>query len=289
MKKSFFSPNTSFFWGIIALVWQVVFFYIPLSFLVATSFIKYTPSLNSSHFTFFHYFSLFQPIYAQIFLRSFGLALSTVIITLMIAYPVAYYLAVKVQRWRELGLALLILPFWTNFLLLVYAWYFLLENDGLINDLLLRIGLISEPLHMMNTTFAVHIGMVYCYLPFMLLPLYSSLEKLDLRLLEASADLGATYWQTLWNVIFPLTWPGIRIGATLVFVPAFGEFVVPALLGGDKNMYVGSVITHYFLTIRDVSLGSAFTCLSIVVLFLILLLFIGLGTLFVRKREGGDV
>lgn len=289
MKRKFFSSNTSFFWGIIALVWQAVFFYVPLSFLLATSVIVFVPSLNSSHFTLNHYLSLFQPIYAQIFLRSFGLAISTVLITLTIAYPVAYYLAVRVKRWKELGFALLVLPFWTNFLLLVYAWYFLLENDGLINDIFLRLGLITEPIHMMNTVFAVHIGMIYCYLPFMLLPLYSSLEKLDLGLLEASADLGATYWQTLWNVIFPLTWPGIRTGAMLVFVPAFGEFVIPALLGGDKNMYVGSVITHYFLTIRNVSLGSAFTCLSIMVLFLLLLLFIGIATIIAHKRREVDV
>lgn len=286
MRKSFFSPNTSFFWGVLALVWQVIFFYIPISFLVTASVVQFVPSLNTSHFTFAHYLQLLKPVYARIFLRSFAIASVTVLITLLVAFPVAYYLAFKVKKWKELGFALLVIPFWTNFLLLVYSWYFLLENDGLINDILLRLGLISSPLHLMNTPFAVHMGMIYCYLPFMLLPLYSSLEKFDLKLLEASADLGATYWQTFSKIIIPLTWPGIRTGATLVFVPAFGDFVVPALLGGDKNMYVGSVITHYFLTVRNVSLGSAFTCLSIIVLFVIFLVALGVVSLLDARRRG---
>lgn len=271
MKKSFFSPTTSFFWGVLAVVWQVIFFYIPISFLLASSVSTFVPALNTTHFTFEHYASLFRSLYAIIFFRSFLLAASTVVITFLVAYPVAYYLAVKLERFKEIGFALLVLPFWTNFLLLVYAWYFLLENDGLINDILLMIGFISKPLHLMNTPFAVHMAMVYCYLPFMLLPLYSALDKFDIRLLEASSDLGASYWYTLRNIVLPLTWPGIKTGAILVFVPAFGEFVIPALLGGDKTMYVGSVITHYFLTVRNVSLGSAFTCLSTIVLFMIFL------------------
>lgn len=289
MKKSFFSSNASFFWGIVALVWQAIFFYIPLSFLVATSFVSFSPTLQSSYFTLEHYVQLFKPIYALIFFRSLALATSTVFITLIIAYPVAYYVALKVTRWKELFFALLVLPFWTNFLLLVYAWYFLLENDGLINSLLLHWGVISKPIYLMNSTFAVYIGMVYCYLPFMLLPLYSTLEKFNVKLLEASKDLGATYFQTFKRIILPLTWPGIRTGAVLVFVPAFGEFVVPALLGGDKNMYVGSVITHYFLTIRNVSLGSAFTCLSVAVLFFLLFMFFGIGRLIIQRRRAADV
>lgn len=266
MKKRFIQKENSFFWGVIALVWQALFFYLPLSFLLTTSFVKYLPSTNSSYFTFDHYLALFRPVYGYIIARSLLAASCTVLVSLAIAYPVAYYLALKVTKWRTVLFALLILPFWTNFLLLVYSWYFLLENDGLLNTLLLKMGLISVPLHLMNTTFAVYFGMFYCYLPFMLLPLYTSLEKLDPRLLEASADLGATYWQTFRNIIIPLTAPGIKTGSVLVFVPAFGEFVIPALLGGDKNMYVGSVITHYFLTIRNVPLGSAFTCVAALVL-----------------------
>lgn len=287
MKKVFILKENSFFWGIVALVWQALFFYLPLSFLLTTSFIKYSSSTNASYFTLDHYFSLFQPVYGYIILRSLCAASCTVLVTLTIAYPVAYYLALKVKKWRGLLFALLILPFWTNFLLLVYSWYFLLENDGLVNATLLKIGLISSPVHLMNTTFAVYFGMFYCYLPFMLLPLYTSLEKLDLKLLEASADLGASYWQTFKNIIIPLTSSGIKTGSLLVFVPAFGEFVIPSLLGGDKNMYVGSVITHYFLTIRNVPLGSAFTCLAGLVLISFLFCMLKIAEAFWGRKSNG--
>ena len=289
MKKTLFSQEKSFFFGILAIVWQVVFFYIPISFLVAASVVSFSSEFNSSFFTFSHYQLFFRAIYIKVFLRSFLLALSTVIITLLISYPVAFFLAVRLKKWKTFFFALLVVPFWTNFLLLVYAWYFLLENDGVINRLLLSLGFISEPLHLINSYFAVHMGMVYCYLPFMLLPLYSTFEKLDYKLLEASADLGASHFQTFKNIILPLTWPGIRTGIMLVSVPAFGEFVVPALLGGDKNMYVGSVIAHYFLTVRDVPLGSAFTCLSVIVLFLIFIFFYTLNHIIYTVRKVCDV
>jgi ABC-type spermidine/putrescine transport system permease subunit I len=192
------------------------------------------------------------------------------------------------KRWKTLSFALLILPFWTNFLLLVYSWYFLLENDGLVNNALLYLGVIKEPLHMMNSWVATYCGMFYCYLPFMLLPLYSTFDKMNIQLLEASQDLGASHLKTFWNITLPLTMPGIQTGAILVFVPAFGEFVIPALLGGDKNMYIGSVITHYFLTVRNVPLGSAFTCLSSLVLIGILLSFIVVKNIFSSRSSHGS-
>lgn len=286
MKRTFFSSReNSFFWGVLAIVWQVLFFYVPLAFLMSSSFVLFVPASSTSFFTLSHYLALLDPVYGIIFLRSLFLALGTVTATLIISYPVAYYLALRVQRFKTLWFALLIVPFWTNLLLLVYSWYFLLENDGLINSVLMMLGLISEPIHMMNTVFAVYCGMIYCYLPFMLLPLYSSLEKIEPRLLEASSDLGATSWQTFKNIVLPLTAPGIKTGILLVFIPSFGEFVVPGLLGGDKNMYVGSVITHYFLTVRNVSRGSAFTCVSVIVLLMLL----GMGATIItkfKKREG---
>ena len=286
MKKVAMQKENSFFWGVLALVWQTLFFYLPLSFLLTTSLVKYLPSTNSSSFTLDHYFSLLRPVYGYIIARSLLAASCTVLVSLTIAYPVAYYLALKVKKWKTPLFALLILPFWTNFLLLVYSWYFLLENDGLVNTVLLKMGIISTPFHLMNTTFAVYCGMIYCYLPFMLLPLYTSLEKLDPRLLEASADLGANYWQTFRNIIIPLTSSGIKTGSLLVFVPAFGEFVIPALLGGDKTMYVGSVITHYFLTIRNVPLGSAFTCLAACALVGFVAAVFKLATLLGRTKNG---
>lgn len=285
IRKPFHTFQVSnFFWGIPALLWQVCFFYMPLSFLVATSFIEYIPELHTSHFTFLHYKSLFQWVYLKIFFRSLMLACTTVAVTLCIAYPVAYYLVVKVRRWNTLFFSLLMLPFWTNFLLLVYAWYFLLENDGLLNTILFKLGIISEPLHCMNTQGALLCGMLYCYLPFMLLPLYSSFERLDKRLLEASKDLGATPWQTMINITVPLMMGGIRTGALLVFIPSFGEFVIPGLLGGDKSMYIGTTITHYFLGVRDVSQGSAFTCGATLVLVFFLVVAYILYSIFKRKK-----
>ncbi|NBQ17205.1 ABC transporter permease [bacterium] len=278
-------PLVSFFWGIPAFVWQVVFFYLPLTFLLATSFVRYSEQIDQAQFTLMHYASLFKSVYITIFLRSLLAATSTVIVTLLIAYPVAYYLVLRMRRWRMVFFALLVLPFWTNFLLLVYSWYFLLENDGIINNFLKMIGLINEPIALMNSPIALYCGMFYCYLPFMLLPLYSTFDRLSKQLLEASQDLGANPTQTFWRITLPLTMSGIQTGAMLVFIPAFGEFVIPALLGGDKNMYVGSVITHYFLTIRDVSLGSAFTCSSVVILVTGFLFLFGIKKLLFGRRN----
>lgn len=287
-KKHKIFLDNSFFWGIPAFVWQVLFFYVPLTFLLAASFIKKHEALNITYFTLDHYQELLNPVYATILLRSFLFACATVVLCLIIAYPVAYHLALRMKRWRNTLFALLILPFWTNFLLLVYAWYFLLENDGMINLILLKLGVIASPLHLMNTPIATFCGMLYCYLPFMLLPLYSTFERLDSRLLEASYDLGANYFRTFKEITIPLTMPGIQTGALLVFIPAFGEFVIPALLGGDKTMYVGSVITHYFLVVRNNSLGSAFTMLSTLTLIgIVAVLFLITNFLTRRKNRHG--
>ncbi len=267
-KKFFLNDDHAFFWGIPAFLWQILFFYIPITFLISTSFIKYFPSIQSSAFTLDYYKELLSPLYFTIIFRSLFTALTTVAVCLVISYPVAYYLTVKFKKWKALFFALLVLPFWTNFLLLVYSWYFILEHDGLINNLLIAMHIIDVPLSMMHTKIAVYCAMFYCYLPFMLLPIYSSLEKLDLKLLEASYDLGANPWTTFKKITIPLTMPGIKTGALLVFIPSFAEFVIPELLGGDKTFYVGSVITHYFLTMRDVARGSAFTIIT--VLFLLL-------------------
>lgn len=277
----------SFFWGIPALVWQVLFFYLPLSFLVGASFVKYYPALKASRITLDHYLALFRPVYFYIVMRSFILALTTVVVCFCIAYPVAYFLVLRMRRWKTACFAMLVLPFWTNVLLLIYSWYFLLENDGLLNTLLLKLGLVSTPLHIMNTPIAVYCGMFYCYLPFMLLPLYSTFMRFDTQLLEASQDLGATYWQTFFRITFPLTAPGIQTGSLLVFVPAFGEFIIPGLLGGDRNMYIGSVIEHYFLTVRKPALGSAFTCLITVLLVIGLVAGSSLIRWYFRRRYHG--
>ena len=208
------------------------------------------------------------------------MALFTALSCLAIAYPVAYFLALRVKRYKNFLLFLFTLPFWTNFLVLVYAWFFLLEYNGLINTLLMKVGFISQPLHMANSFFAIGIVMVYCYVPFMLMPLYAVLEKFDPRLIESSFDLGANSWQTFKKVVLPASLPGIRTGFFLVFVPSFGEFAIPALLGGSKYMFVGSLISYYFLMARNIYLGAAFTVLSAVVLALV-----SFGIYLVLKRK----
>lgn len=266
--KNYFIEELPFFFAMPAVLWEILFFCIPLVCIIAISFIKDWDVSIFSGFTFKHYLQLFEPIYLKIIVRSFLLAIWTSFLCLMFGYPLAYYLACKASRTiRNTLLFFLILPFWTNFLILIYAWYFVLEKHGLINDVLMGIGIIKTPFIMLNTLFAISIVMFYCYLPFMILPIYVVLEKLDKTLIDASQDLGATMRQTFFKVILPLSIPGIITGVLLVFVPAFGEFAIPLFIGGDKYMLTGSLIEHYFLVARNSSMGAAVTCLSCLLLF----------------------
>lgn len=273
MKKDYlrqaFKKELPFFMSVPALMWVVLFFYVPLITIIGRSFLvhhplSWLPSLDLSP-----YATFFDWTYLSIIKRSLLLALGTAIACLILAYPVAYFLALKVKKGKNIFLFFIMLPFSVNLLIQAYSWFFVLSKTGLVNSFLMYIGLISQPLHMLNTQAAVYIGMVYCYIPFMLLPLYTVLEKLDVRYIEASLDLGASRFDTLVRVIIPLSMPGIRTGFFLVFIPVFGEFVIPALLGGNKQMFVGTLISHYYLTMRDLTLGSAFTCLSSVVVLLV--------------------
>jgi len=266
MKKRDLFKETPFFFSVPAIIWQVLFFVIPLCSVLTISFVKDWEVSFFSGFTLSHYVALFDAAYFYIISRSVVLAFGTTITCLLLGYPIAYYVAFRAQKLKNVFLFFLILPFWTNFLVQVYSWFFLLEKEGLLNNFLLSLGIISEPFEILNTYVAVAIVMIYCYLPFMIMPVYSILEKIDPSLFEASADLGATPNQTLLNVIFPLSVPGILTGFFLVFVPSFSEFVIPLLLGGDKYMFVGGLITHYFLTSRSLSLGAAFTTFSSLVL-----------------------
>lgn len=255
--KDAFLKELSFFMAIPAVIWQILFFCVPLIFIVVMSLVT-----TQGNFTFAYYVSFFKTPYAIILGRSLVLALITSITSVLIAYPIAYHLVFNVTTMRNALLFFLMLPFWTNILVQVYAWFFVLDTYGLLNSLLLKSGLIAAPLHILNTPCALYIVMLYCYLPFMIMPIYTSLEKFDIRLFEASADLGASPWQTFCKVTLPLSAPGIRTGFFLVFVPSFGEFVIPALVAGGKQLYVGSLIAHYFLIMRDNHLGSAFTCIA---------------------------
>ena len=199
-----------------------------------------------------------HPIYLQIFWRSLWMAVVTTVLCLAISYPAAYYIAVTAPaRRRNLLLGLVVVPFWTSFLIRTYAWMFLLRTEGLINEALLGAGLITQPLELLYNNFAVLIGLVYGEIPFMILPIYASLEKLDLSLLEASADLGAPRASTFLRVTVPMTMPGIVAGIILVFVPSLGQFIVSDLLGGARTILAGNLIQNQFAVARNKPFGSA--------------------------------
>ncbi|WP_332682571.1 ABC transporter permease [Bosea sp. (in: a-proteobacteria)] len=213
-----------------------------------------------------------DPLYWQSYLSSLRIAGLTTLIALGLGYPLAYAMARAPRRWQGILVVLVILPFWTSFLIRVYAWIGILRPDGLLDMALTGLALTSEPLRLLNTDAAVLIGMVYSYLPFMVLPLYSTLQKLDGSLLEASADLGAPPLTTFLTVTLPLSLPGILAGSALVFIPAIGEFVIPDLLGGPDTLMVGKVLWNEFFSNRDWPLASAVAIVLLVVLVLPLVL-----------------
>lgn len=200
---------------------------------------------------------LSESLYIKAYLSSIKIAFFSTILTLLVGYPMAYAIARSPEPRRGFLLMLVILPFWTSFLLRVYAWIGLLNTNGIINNILLTLGVITEPLVMRQTDFAVYIGIVYTYLPFMILPLYASLAKLDSALLEASSDLGASPAATFFRVTLPLSIPGILAGSMLVFIPAIGEYVIPALLGGPDTLMIGQVLWNEYSSARDWPLASA--------------------------------
>lgn len=206
-------------------------------------------------------------VYLGIFAKSAMIAACTALATLLVGFPAAWYIARQPARRKFLLLTLVTLPFFANALVRVYAWMLILRADGLINNILLGLGVIDQPLQMIYTPGAVIISMVYQYLPFMVLPLFASIEKLDMRLIEASRDLGAGGVATFRRVIFPLALPGIVAGVVLVFVPSFGNFIAPTLIGGSKDLQVGPLLAQAFLSARDWPFGSAIaTVLSSLVL-----------------------
>ena len=202
-------------------------------------------------------FLLSDKLYLMTYLSSLMYALVATLLCLLLGYPFAYFLARSPASIRPGLMMLVMLPFWTSFLLRIYAWKGLLDNNGLINQLLLALGLIDTPLAMMNTPFSLQIGMVYVYLPFMVLPLYANLVKMDLRLLEAATDLGAKPWTVFWRVTVPLSRSGIVAGSMLVFIPCVGEYVIPALLGGPNTLNIGRVLWDEFFSNNDWAMASA--------------------------------
>lgn len=207
-----------------------------------------------------------EPLYFDSFVSSVTLAATATLLLILIGFPIAYAMARAPDRWRPILVMLVVLPFWTSFLIRVYAWIGILKPEGLLNQLLLWLGVISQPLEILNTNTAVQIGMVYSYLPFMILPLYASLEKLDGTLLEAAQDLGCPPWKAFWLVTVPLALPGVIAGSFLVFIPALGEFVIPDLLGGSDTLMIGKTLWTEFFSNRDWPLASAVAIVLLVVI-----------------------
>lgn len=241
-----------------AILWMIAFFFLPLLSVFVISFgargtyggVQWTFSLSN-------YTEIFHPLYLRVYLRSFLLALGTTVLCLGLGFPLAYFIARCQARWQGVWLLLVMIPFWTNFLVRTYAWMFILRTEGLLNTTLTQLGLISSPVEILYSDFAILIGLVYGYLPFMVLPLYAALARLDLSVIEAARDLYATGLPVFRRVILPLTKPGVIAGCLLVFIPSVGAFLTPDLLGGARTMMVGNLIQHEYLVVRDWPFGSA--------------------------------
>jgi putrescine transport system permease protein len=212
-------------------------------------------------------------LYFKTYLSSLKFAAVTTLYCLVLGYPFAYFIARAPAHLRSVMLMLVMLPFWTSFLLRIYAWKALLADNGVVNHGLAELGLIASPIHMMHTSFSLTIGMVYAYLPFMVLPLYATLVKLDGRMLEAAADLGASPFKTFWLVTVPLTKRGIIAGSLLVFIPAFGEYVIPELLGGPRTLMIARVLWDEFFSNNDWPMASAVTIVMILLILVPMALF----------------
>jgi putrescine transport system permease protein len=235
--------------------------------------------------TFDNYAFLFEDgYYGIIYLASLKMAAIGTLLCLLLGYPMAYFIARQPPKRRNILLLAVILPFWISFLLRVYAWIGLLGNKGVINHVLLRLGLIHHPLPMLYNDFAVYLGILYSYLPFMILPLYATLERLDLDLLDAAAVLGARRWQAFIDVTLPLSVPGILGGCLLVFIPAVGEFTIPALLGGADTLMIGRVLWDEFFVNRDWPVASA---VSVVLLLLLIAPIVWFQHIQSREQEAG--
>ncbi len=251
--------------------WMVLFFLIPFAIILKislaetqvaippyTSLVEYVEEKLSFVLNLGNYLYLLQDeMYFDSYLQSLQVATISTLLCLLIGYPIAWSIVHSSPSMRNVLLMLVVLPSWTSFLIRVYAWIGILKNNGLLNNFLIYLGVIDEPLQMLHTDFAVYIGIVYAYLPFMILPLYTALMRMDYSLIEAASDLGAKPWKTFLTVLLPLTKSGIVAGSMLVFIPAVGEFVIPELLGGPDSLLIGRVLWQEFFNNRDWPVASA--------------------------------
>ncbi|HAS6349432.1 TPA: spermidine/putrescine ABC transporter permease PotB [Vibrio vulnificus] len=283
MSKKFSLQN-----AIITLIvgWLVLFVLIPNLMIIGTSFLtRDEANLIEMTFTLDNYARLLDPLYVKVLLHSFYMAIVATLICLVVGYPFAYIVAKMPHKWRPIMLFLVIVPFWTNSLIRTYGLKVVLGTQGVLNKALLSIGLIDTPIRIMFTETAVMIGLVYILLPFMILPLYSAIEKLDNTYIEAAKDLGANKFQTLTKVILPLTMPGIIGGCLLVLLPALGMFYISDLLGGAKNLLIGNVIKSQVLNARDWPFGAATSIALTIAMAIMLYAYYRAGKLLNKKVE----
>lgn len=279
-KKKKFSVHHWEKFGTIApvTIWMGIFFALPLTLILVTSFMtRGTYGDIEATFTIQNYVRFFDPLYIQIVWKSVLMSLYTTVICLLLGYPFAYIVSQAHPKYRNILLMLIIVPFWTNSLVRTYAWILLLRTEGVINTFLLQLGLITEPLTLLYNEGATLVGLVYTLLPFMILPLYASLEKMDPVYLEAAKDLGANPWQSFLRITFPMSLPGVIAGSLLVFIPTLGLFFIPDLLGGGKVMLIGNFIQNQFLTTRDWPFGSAASIILMTCTLLFIALYIKLA------------
>ncbi|KMV31056.1 spermidine/putrescine ABC transporter permease PotB [Photobacterium swingsii] len=266
--------------------WLLLFVFIPNLMIIGTSFLtRSEANLIEMTFTLDNYIRLFDPLYAKVMWHSFYMAIIATLLCLLIGYPFAYVIAKMPEKWRPFMLFLVIVPFWTNSLIRTYGLKIMLGTRGVFNNTLLYLDIIDKPLRIMYTEYAVMVGLVYILLPFMVLPLYSAIEKLDNTYIEAARDLGASKLQTFVKVIIPLTMPGVIAGCLLVLLPALGMFYVSDLLGGAKNLLIGNVIKSQVLNARDWPFGSATSIALTTAMAIMLYAYYRAGKLLNRKVE----
>ncbi len=283
MKKKFNLQNI-----IITIIvsWLLLFVFIPNVMIIVTSFLtRDEANLIEMTFTMDNYVRLFDPLYAKVLWHSFYMAIVATLLCLVVGYPFAYIIAKMPEKWRPFMLFLIIVPFWTNSLIRTYGLKIVLGTQGILNKSLLAMEIIDKPMRIMYTETAVMIGLVYILLPFMILPLYTAIEKLDGTYLEAARDLGANKLQTLWKIVLPLTMPGIIGGCLLVLLPALGMFYISDLLGGAKNLLIGNVIKSQVLNARDWPFGAATSIALTLAMALMLYAYYRAGKLLNKKAD----
>jgi len=265
------SRQLGWFWSLPGLIFLTIFAAFPvvsmlfMSVLTAGRFGGVT-----TPFTLDNFVRATDQTFLKVIFTSILIATATAILSLLIGFPTALFISRLSRKWQVILIIAIILPYWTNFLVRTYAWLVLLNNKGIINKFLKNIGLISNPIEMLYSPFAVIVGMTYLYLPLMILPIYAALEKVDKNLVEASLDLGSTAWKSLKTISIPLALPGILIGLIFVFVPSMGNFVVPELLGGGKTVMIGNLVRDQFLKARDWPFGATFALVLTVILIILI-------------------